>query len=175
MITKRITTLNSQVKNFIDQCKIKGYKNNESLAAMKWHWCIENGGAWYATLKNDKIISMSGIHPFKDGYRALFRGAQLESRVVSGLNRYQFQSWGMYSELPLQINFAKNLPIYITTNIYNDASGKMNRIHNAFKVLHKNKIVEYCGDEEIFYTSQSIWKLNTDCYLKVRNKHVDMD
>ena len=175
MITEQVTTLNPHVNKFINKCKIKGFKNNESLAAMKWHWCIDLGGTWFATFKDDEIISMSGIHPFKDGYRSLFRGAQLEPRPVQGLNKYQFQSWGMYAELPLQIEFAKKAPIYITTNIYNDASGKMNRIHNAFKILNKNKIVEYCRDEEVFYTLQSIWKLNVDRYLEVRRKHADVD
>ena len=73
---------------------------------LRWEWCLEKG-MWYATYTEDKIISLTGIHPFKDGYRALYRGAQLSPRPVKGLNRYQMQSWGIYAHLPLQIEFAK--------------------------------------------------------------------
>jgi hypothetical protein len=114
---------------------------------------------------------MSGMHPFKDGYRVLFRGAQIEQRPIKGLNRYQFQSWGMWKELPMQIEWAKwqgKDKIYITTNVSNDASGKMNRIHRAFNALEKAGVVEYCGDEEIFFTQQSVWRVNIQKYFEVR-------
>jgi len=33
------------------------------------------------------------------------------------------------------------------------------------------QMVEYCGDEEIFYTQQSIWKVNVENYTNIRNRH----
>lgn len=168
--TTRLLEVTTKVNRFISQCNLLGYKNNNSLEAMKWEWCIAQGGMWYGTedCSTDAIVSITGIHPFKDGYRALFRGAQLIPRPVRGLNKYQMQSWGIYEHLPLQINFAQGKPLYITTNISNDASGKMNRIHKSFSIMEKGNMVDYIGDEEVFYTQQSIWKLNTDRYFEIR-------
>ena len=38
-----------------------GYINNSSLQNMKWYW---KDVKWVATFKHQKIISLSGIHPF---------------------------------------------------------------------------------------------------------------
>jgi hypothetical protein len=138
---------------------------------MKWEWCLENG-AWFATYKDNNIISITGVHKFKDGYRALFRGAQLETRPVAGLNRYQMQSYGMCDHLPLQIEFANGLPVYITTNITNDESGRMNRIHKSFSVMAKSGMLTHVGDEEVFYVQQSIWQVNVDRYFEIRSRYV---
>jgi hypothetical protein len=123
---------------------------------------------WYATYDNQTIVSITGIHPFKDGYRALYRGAQLWSRPMKGLNRYQMQSWGIYEHLPLHIEFAKGSPLYITTNINKDNSGRMNRIHKSFTAMEKGGMVSYQGDEQIFNAMQSVWKLNVDRYFEIR-------
>jgi hypothetical protein len=172
MITKEIATCSPELINFIKQCVDRDYKNNISLKHMKFEWCIDQGGQWYATYDtNGEIISVSGIHPFKDGYRALFRGAQLQTRPIKGLSRYQMQSWGIYDHLPLQIQFANGKPIYITTNVSNDESGRMNRIHKSFAVMAKGDMVEYVGDEELFYVQQSVWKLNKDKYFEIRSRY----
>jgi hypothetical protein len=123
---------------------------------------------WYATYDNQTIISITGIHPFKDGYRALYRGAQLWSRPMKGLNRYQMQSWGIYEHLPLHIEFANGKPLYITTNINKDNSGRMNRIHKSFTAMEKGGMVSYQGDEQIFNAMQSVWKLNVNRYFEIR-------
>ena len=120
------------------------------------------------TYDNQTIVSITGIHPFKDGYRALYRGAQLWSRPMKGLNRYQMQSWGIYEHLPLHIEFANGKPLYITTNINKDNSGRMNRIHNSFTAMEKGGMVSYQGDEQIFNAMQSVWKLNVDRYFEIR-------
>jgi hypothetical protein len=162
------------VEEFLAECDKRNFKNNSSLKALKWDWCTSEGGKWFGTVKQGKIVSMSGIHPFKDGYRALFRGAQLESRHVKGLNRYQFQSWPFYAHLPLQIEWARwqgSDKIYITTNVTNDESGRMNRVHKSFVPLEKAGVVTHCGIEEVFYTQQSVWQLNVDRYFEVREMH----
>lgn len=163
--TKRIYDADQSVQDFIAQCDELGYKNNNSLKAMKFDWCIETGGAWFATYKDDKIISVSGIHPFENGYRALFRGAQLESRPC-GLNKYHMQSYCFADQLPLQIKFAGVHPIYITTNVEHDASGRMNRVDKLFHKLAVHKIVDWVDQKEIYYTQQNVWR------LKVRNYNI---
>jgi len=168
--TKELTEVTTAVERFIAECTLLGYKNNSSLKEMRWDWCLD-GGMWYATYENDVIISITGIHPFKDGYRALYRGAQLKAHPVKGLNRYQMQSWGIYDHLPLQIEFANGKPLYITTNVSNDASGRMNRIHKSFSIMAAGGMVDYIGDEQIFNAVQSVWRLNNDKYFEIRKRH----
>jgi DNA-binding transcriptional regulator YhcF (GntR family) len=166
-ITKQIFEVNTQLEEFISQCDQLGFKNNNSLKSMKFDWCKDQGGAWFATFVNNEMISISGIHLFEDGYRALFRGAQLYSRDI-GLNRYHMQSYCFSEQLPLQIDFAKEKPIYITTNIDNDASGRMNAVNKMFYHLARYEIVEFVREDEIFYVQQNIWKLNTERYNEIR-------
>ena len=172
-VTKPITEKTSSLYDYVKQCELLGFKNNKTLKAMKWDWCLEQGGMWHATYDNETILSITGIHPFKDGYRALFRGAQLFPRKVKGLNRYQMQSWGIYAHLPLQIEYASDKPLYITTNAKNDESGRMNRIHNSFAQMAKGGMVDYISDQQIYHTKQSIWKLNNDKYFEIRKRYED--
>lgn len=169
--TISLKDVNSAVEKFIAECSKLGYKNNSSLKEMRWDWCLEEG-AWYATYEDDSIISMSGIHPFKNGFRAVYRGAQLKQHPVKGLNKYQMQSWPIYAHLPLQIEFAKNKPLYITTNTDRDNSGRMNRIHNSFSTMAKGKMVSYICNEQVFNSVQSVWKLNNDRYFEIRKRSV---
>ena len=168
--TEELTQVTPALEEFIEECKLLGWKNNSSLKELICDWCLEKG-MWYATYTEDKIISLTGIHPFKDGYRALYRGAQLKAHPVKGLNRYQMQSWGIYDHLPLQIEFANGKPLYITTNVTNDASGRMNRIHKSFSVMAAGGMVDYIGDEQIFNAVQSVWRLNNDKYFEIRKRH----
>lgn len=173
-ITKKIERKDMQMlKEFCDTCDSLGYSNNINLSAMKFSWCLENNGTWWATIKDKKIISISGIHPFRDGWRALFRGAQIETRPIDGLNKYQMQSYCIHSHLPLQIEYAesisgRNTPIYITTNIYNDASGRMSRINRSFEVMAKGGMVKHYGNETVFGVEQNIWLLNKSKYFDLR-------
>lgn len=154
------------VITFMSECYRRGYMNNKSLVAMKWEWCLENG-AWFATYKNDSIISLSGVHKFEDGYRALFRGAQLESRPC-GLNKYHMQSYCFADQLPLQIDYTGVYPMYITTNVEHDASGRMNRVDKLFHKLCYLKLVDFVECKEVFYTLQNVWRLNVREYNNVR-------
>lgn len=167
--TKRIYDADKSLNDFISSCDELGYKNNNSLKAIKWDWCLENG-AWFATFENTRMVSLSGIHTFKDGYRALFRGAQLYPRQI-GINKYHMQSYCFHSQLPHQIAYADSKPIYITTNFENDASGKMIRIDRTFRLLEKTGLVEYVSTEEVFYVQQNIWRLNVECYNTIRKNY----
>lgn len=165
--TVQLTSVTDSLLKFIHTCDTLNYKNNNSLTALKFEWCLTQGGAWYATFHNDVIISMSGIHPFKDGYRGLFRGVQLYPRSI-GINKYHMQSHCFYDQLPLQLGFAATLPVYITTNIENDASGKMTRIDKTFHHLAKVGVVNHVSKEELYNTLQNVWQLNVKRYNEVR-------
>lgn len=166
---ERLHELNMETVRFVRRCKDLGFMNNGTLAAMKWHWCLANGGAWYASYKDGEIISMSGIHPFKDGYRALFRGAQLEPRSV-GLNRYHMQSHCFHGHLPYQIDLANGKPVYITTNTDTDASGKMSMINRLFTRLAESRMVTFIGAEDVYNAVQNVWLLDVDMYTQVRSR-----
>jgi hypothetical protein len=173
--TTKLTSPTPQLMNFLTQCDSLGYKNNNSLKAMKFEWCLEEGGMWFATHDSeDEIISLSGIHPFKDGWRVLFRGAQLESRPC-GLNRYHMQSYCFHSQLPYQIEWAKghskseNPFLYITTNTDTDQSGRMQKVNKTFLTLERYDIVCCLGKEEIFNVNQNVWLLDIKNYEGVRN------
>jgi len=165
----------THLTDFIKLCKHMGFANNESLTALKWQWLIDNKGSWWATLLRGNIIALSGVHPFKDGYRTLFRGVQTFQRPA-GLNKYHMSSYPFAEHLPLQIEWAQvmsnetDVPIYITTNVDNDASGKMLRVNKIFQLLEKQKIVDFIGQEDVYYTKQNTWKVNNEEYYRHRYK-----
>jgi hypothetical protein len=153
---------------FINECNKLNYKNNNSLSAMKFNWCLDKNGQWFATSINNRIVAISGVHEFFDGYRALFRGAELFP-ISGGLSKNHMNSWVFYYHIPLVNNFTDK-PIYITTNIKNDASGKMKKINKLYHRLAINEIVNHKGTANIYNVDQNIWQLNTDKYMKARNQ-----
>lgn len=175
--TKQITVVDDTLNNFLEQCNNRGYKNNNSLESLKFDWCLDVGGAWFATYKHDEIISLSGCHPWVNGWRMLFRGVQTEARPV-GLNRHHMQSYCFYEQLPLQLQFAFGDKIdidndfaYITTNTDNDASGKMTRINKTFSHLEKSGLVRGLGESEVYGVTQNTWLLNIIDYSNTRVKY----
>ena len=91
--TKQIIKSTKELEIFLDICKQKNYTNNSNLEALKFEWCLDQGGTWFVTEKDNRILAISGIHPFMDGYRALYRGAQIEVRPYNKLNKYQLQNY----------------------------------------------------------------------------------
>lgn len=166
--TKSLKEVTPELVEFIEECDKLGYKNNNSLEAMRFNWCLESGGAWFATFVDNKIVGVSGVHPWRDGYRALFRGAQLYS-IPGGLSKNHMNCWMFYYHLPLVIN-ATNDSIYVTTNIDNDASGKMIKLNKLYFHLSKKGFFEHVGEEEVFTVKQNVWKLNPDFYLSMRGE-----
>lgn len=151
---------------FVSKCASLGFKNNESLKELRWDWVLEEG-QWFVTYDNNQIVGLSGVHPFKDGVRALYRGAQLYS-IPGGLTRNHMNCWMFYYHLPLVIDLYNNVPIYITTNTDRDRSGKMLRLNKLYYLLEKKGIVSLTSTEQVFNAMQNVWKLNTEQYLKLR-------
>ena len=177
IITKELHIVTPELENFLKTCEAKGFNNNSTLEDMKFDWCLEQGGMWYATYVDDRMVSVSGIHPWANGWRALFRGVQTESKKI-GQNRHHMQSYCFHSQLPYQIDYASskekdlnNLFIYITTNTEHDASGKMNRIDKTFYHLEKIDLVKNLGVSEIFSVNQNTWILNVEKYNEIRRQY----
>ena len=179
MIITTITTDHiHKLENFCLKAKKLGYENNSSLKAMKFDWCKQNG-EFFCAIDNDKIIAVAGCHPLPEvgpnAWRVMFRGAQLPGYNKSfGLSRYHMSAITWREILPAQIEFCDTDELYITTNIEHDASGKMNRTHRLFKGLAKVGMVEHYKDMELYYTDQSVWKLNIDEY-NYRRKNLTGD
>lgn len=165
--TELLFEANEQLLEFIRECKKLKFKNNDSFDSMNFFETIKNGGAWFTTSVDNKIVGLSGLHKFKNGYRALYRGAQLYSRP-GGLSRNHMNCWMFYYHLPMVIDLVNGAPIYITTNTDNDASGSMLRLNKLYYILEKNRIVEHISNEKVYGVNQNIWKLNAERYFEVR-------
>lgn len=154
---------NDDLIDFIEKCKKLNYKNNNSLESMKFY----ESKVWFATYHNNKIVGISGLHKFRDGWRALFRGAQLYS-IPGGLSKNHMNCWMFYYHLPFVIDLVQGDPIYITTNTQNDASGHMTKIDKLYHLLAKNKIVNHISNEHLRGVNQNIWQLNVEVYEEAR-------
>lgn len=161
-----------EIDDFCKICEMHGYNNNSSRKAMKYEWCKDWGeywGAYYA----DELIAVAGAHPLPEvgpnAVRVLFRGCQIVD-LHKGLSKNHMNSIPFRDILPYQIKAYPDKDLYITTNVSHDASGKMNRTHKAMKLLDKVGIVSYTSTIELYYTEQSIWKLNVGRYNEVRSK-----
>ena len=138
-----------QVHEFCSKCKKYNYVNNESLESMKWE-----KADWFAHFISDKIVSLSGVHEFLDGFRIMFRGATLPGTTNKLLNREQ-----AYAQMAFIRNIHDKPIFYFTLNISNNVGSKSNRLR---KWMHNGKfgLGEYVKTEKIFCIEQEIWQVN---------------
>ena len=158
-----------ELKAFINKCKDLGFKNNDSLNAMNFYKILEEGGTWFATYDDKQMVGISGLHKFKDGWRALYRGCQLYS-IPGGLSKNHMNCWMFKYHLPIVIDLVQDDPIYITTNTDNDASGFMLRLNKLYTYLEKREIVKHINQEIVRGVDQNVWLLNNAVYTKVRGE-----
>jgi hypothetical protein len=169
------------VEEFCQQCKLAGYKNNESIDAMKLDWCLSQGGQFFLTYLDDKIISLSGCHPLSqvsnNVYRILFRGATLpEYQNLTGtLSKTHMNSIPFFYHVPNQISWGKQVnsdTFVVTTNYQNSEIKSMSKSHRVFYGLAKQNIVSQLVERlDLFYTEQAVWQINEDEYFKHRFKY----
>lgn len=161
------------LQDFCNKCKELGYENNSSFAAMKLLWCKTQGEYWCA-IENKQIIAVAGCHPLPEvspqAWRILFRGCELPGHdTFKGLGKGDWNSITQREFIPLMIDYIPSRELYITTNISNEHSnGKTARNHKLMQLLSKQRILDNCGILMLYYTSQSLWRLNIDEYLKRR-------
>jgi len=163
------------LKEFCNNCKLEGLKNNSSLQALKIDQLDKLKGKYWLLKDNNKIVGISGAHFFPEidnkTYRVQFRTAILKKYQGFGSfgikkNLTNCLAWKLL--LPLQIKWAKNkggTRFIITTNTpqnKNDQSGKMFKVDKIFHLLEKQQIVKKINTLEIYYTWQNIWEINLD-------------
>lgn len=167
--------------NFCAKCNDLGYKNNESLEAMRLEWCLGQGGQFFLTYYDDALISVSGCHPIPQvdntAYRLLFRGVELPEyqNFFNVVSKTHMSALPFFYHVPLQIAWAKKQEFskfVITTNWDNpDGIKSMNKSHRVFKLLARQGLVD-CEIEKIhlWHTDQSVWKLNINSYEILRSE-----
>mgnify|MGYP006000568213 FL=1 len=138
-----------QVHEFCLKCKNLNYVNNDSLKSMKW-----TEADWFAHFIDDKIVSLSGVHKFLDGFRVLFRGATWHGITNKLLNKEQ-----AYAQMAF-INNIHHKPIfYFTLNTSSDHGAKSNRLR---KWVHSGRGWPgsvHVETKEIYGVKQEIWKI----------------
>lgn len=169
------------VEEFCQQCKLAGYKNNESIEAMKLDWCLSQGGQFFLTYLDDRIISLSGCHPLseisKNTYRVLFRGATLPEyqNLTGAMSKTHMNSIPFFYHVPRQISWAKQVGrdcIVVTTNYENIEIKSMSKSHRVFYSLAKQGIVDQLVEKmKLFYTDQAVWQINENEYFKHRSDY----
>ena len=165
--TEQLYETSDALMEFINECDKLGFKNNNTLGKMNFRRTLKEGGKWFATYHNNKMVAISGLHEFMDGWRALYRGCQLYS-MPGGLSKNHMNCWMFYYHLP--IVFEKHYPVYVTTNVDNDASGKMLKLNKLYWILNKAGIVQHVKTGEIRGVKQNVWKLNEEKYMEARSK-----
>ena len=171
----------SDLNQFCNQCKILGYKNNESLEAMRLDWCIRSKGQFFLTYADKNLISISGCHPLPQvdnkTFRILFRGATLKDyqNSLGVVNKYHLTSIPFYSHIPLQIKWGltKGYNSFCITTNWNNPDGidSMSHSHRVFQYLERQGLVDCLIERVNLYSvDQTVWKLNIDRYLEVREQ-----
>ena len=77
-----------QVHEFCSKCKKYNYVNNESLESMKWE-----KADWFAHFISDKIVSLSGVHEFLDGFKEIVRATRVLDRTRNCWRYARFRSY----------------------------------------------------------------------------------
>lgn len=177
---------------FCNECAELGYQNNSSLDAIKFSKMHLPYGQYFIAVdtEKDKIVNLAGVHHLpevaENAWRCLFRGAQLPGYTLgNSLSKNIFKlGYQLSYILPMQMNFIKkNFPdpeFYMSSNSpsnANDPAGKSIRMDRLMRnTLLKNGVIkEYAAEFELFYTKQSIWKIDVKRYWEERNKVLPMD
>ena len=179
IITKQYSPIyHAALKKFCIDCEAAGYQNN-SINTIKLEWCLAEQGQFFISLLNDEIISVSGCHPLteinKTYYRILFRGATLPryQNINKVVSKTHMNSIPFFYHVPYQIEWGLTQgydTFVVSTNCYNSVVPSMNKSHNIFKSLEKQKIVTCLIEKtKLFYVDQTVWRLNIDNYLIARN------
>ena len=175
MIILPITdNLKPKLRSFCQKAKELGYQNNSSLEAMKFDWCHELG-KWFCAIEDDNIVAVAGCHPLPEisptAWRIMFRGCELpQTDKFKGLGKGDWNSITQREMIPKFINYCPTDKIYITTNIdHEHSNGKSTRNHRLMGLLAKQGILDWHSDVTLYYTKQTVWRLNIAEYTRRRN------
>jgi len=172
---------------FCDRCAELGWINNSTLHKTKADKMIMPYGKFFIGYDNNekRIWNIAGVHRLpevsENAWRCLFRGAQLPGYSVSSVLSKNVFTNGYHLSyfLPIQINYIQSLfpaaEFFMTSNSpsnYTDTAGKSIRMDKLMRntLLKSGVITEYASEFDLYYTKQSIWKINQIRYWKERTK-----
>ena len=160
---------------FCDKAKELGYQNNISPATMKYDWCTEVG-EYFCAIRDDEIVAVAGCHPLPEvgpnAWRIMFRGCELpQTDTFKGLGKGDWNSITQREMIPKFIEWCPSDELYITTNIdHEHSNGKASRNHRLMGLLAKQGILDKHSDIVLYYTKQTVWRLNILEYTTRRNR-----
>ena len=102
----------------------------------------------------------------------MFRGCELpQTDTFKGLGKGNWNSITQREMIPKFIDWCPSNQLFLTTNIdHEHSNGKASRNHRLMGLLAKQKILDKYGDIELYYTAQTVWKLNIQEYTRRRNR-----
>lgn len=162
------------LQTFCSKCANLKYENNKSFTAMKLLWCKEQG-EFFCAIKDNKIIAVAGCHPLpeisKNAWRIMFRGCEIPQQDnFKGLGKGDWNSVTQREMIPHFIQWCPSDQLYITTNTHHEHSnGKASRNHRLMGLLAKQKILDKHSEMVLYYTEQTVWKLNIEEYTRRRS------
>ena len=174
IIVPLIDELIPELEIFCDKAKELGYTNNSSLKAMKYEWCKEQG-EYFCAIRDDDIIAVAGCHPLPEvgpnAWRIMFRGCELpQTDTFKGLGKGDWNSITQREMIPRFIEWCPSDELYLTTNtVHEHSNGKASRNHRLMGLLAKQKILDKHSEIVLYYTEQTVWKLNIKEYTRRRS------
>jgi hypothetical protein len=149
------------------ECTKRGFNNNISVEAMRFDWVLEQGGRWWASMENGKIIAISGTHPhFLDGWRIMFRGAQLTSRKniewsPSFSHIHMWYDHALHQIDYVESNGGKDIPCYCSSDSQSSSDSSTSaRYYKNFKLAAEIGIIENLGHKKIYNELQNVWRIH---------------
>ena len=178
-----------KLQQFCDRCSEFGWENNSTFQAIKLDKMEMPYGKFFIGYDHSKdiIFNLAGVHHLPEvapnAWRCLFRGAQLPGySVTGGFTKNIFKTGYQPSYiLPMQMEFIKQYDptaeFYMTTNNQStekDTAGKSKRMDIVMsKTLASTGVLEkFAEDFELFYTQQTVWKINENEYYLQRSRYI---
>ena len=159
------------------ECKQKEFNNNTSLEVMKFQWVLDQGGMWFGSMVNGKVIAVSGTHPdFLDGWRIFYRSAQLASRKDIKRSPTLAHNHFIYDHIFYEIEHAEytnggETPVYCTSGSRSSATGRYRRaskqLWKDWAGLEELDLISHWGRGEVFGETQDVWEVHGDAFRKV--------
>jgi len=157
------------IKQFCKKCKALGWKNNQSIEAMRYNRVNRTGGAFLG-LFDEELVGVAGYLPLPEidsnAWRIFYRSATLPGKGPNkGLHRGTGPRGRMFID-----KFIENLPnaeLYVTTNLANDEYEHILRYHKSMEIESRMKdayISKLC-ETSIDNAVQAVWKLDVQKYL----------
>ena len=156
------------------ECIERGFENNLNVEAMKFYWVLEQGGKWWGSMEQGRVVAVSGAHPhFLDGWRLTFRGAQLEARKGVKWNPFFTHIHHWYDHASHQYEYAqsvagKNVSVYSSTVALEDRahSPEAHKHHTNHELAAEVGRMEHVGNKKVYGELQAIWKHNMEVFME---------